>query len=798
MRKFPFPIRYSVPLILLVLIILSSALLFAREFFMTRQGIENRMMDDARFTGVQTSTILENLYQRDLRHVALSVVSQLAVKPFLGRAYVIDENNSVISSTSFDNLNKQLDQSMLFMPLSDIYNAREVFSSRVQTDSKSETIMAVYPFLLSIKPGSIRPEKRGILYFEYDMSGEKKNALSFLLKIFLEGFVIFFILCGGVFFFFNKTISLRVYRLLDTAKQLAGGDLDARSRLKGSDELAVISRAFDQMADDIKIKNNELHSAKDVLERRVAERTSELNKLTNQLASAKDAAEAASEAKTQFLARMSHEIRTPMHAVMSMTGFVLKTDLTDKQREYLQVIQVSAENLLAIINDILDFSKIEAGKMEIETIDFDLHNTLQTVIKNHQPFAEKKQIYLKITVSEDTPRFVNGDPVRFSQVLSNLITNAIKFTDKGGVNVYVKQSQNGKISFSINDTGIGIPEAKIEHIFESFMQADSSTTRKYGGTGLGLPISKQLVELMGGEIKATSRQGMGSSFFFTIAFSRAEFKEQPSVAYEQTPHGDGQPIKELKILLAEDDPVNVKVAGVFISEIGWTMAHAENGMEALRMLSEQKFDTVLMDLSMPDMDGLEACNRLRNGEAGEINRNVPVIAMTAHAFSGIREKCLKAGMNDYISKPVDFSRLKDIILYLIDTDFELAEPKDDDKACDESVLDIESTLRRLNGNKVLFIKLLSMYVANTEKMIEELEKAVNDRVNEETAKIAHRYKGSSSTVGAGRVLKAVTGIESGAQTNNSELIAASFNALKSEIIFLEKEAKKFLSSESNS
>lgn len=431
------------------------------------------------------------------------------------------------------------------------------------------------------------------------------------------------------------------------------GQLQSIQVSKTGDEVEFLGQSFNAMIEALSASQKALLEQQQLLEKRIKDRT-------DQLEDAMRSAQAASQAKSEFLANISHELRTPMNGIIGMLDMALDRDLTPEVIEQLQTAQSCAYSLLLLMNDILDLSKIEAGKMTMERIPFDPRVLLADCIKAHLPKAAQNSVTLRSEVLPDVPRQITGDPLRIRQIVANLVSNAVKFTEYGTVDVRIGGEFNASghytMRITVEDSGTGIPADKLLHIFDKFTQADGSVSRKFGGTGLGLAITQSLVELHGGHIQVQSELGHGSTFTVTLQ-CEADATALPQEVNEAAvvPSVNGGAASPARILVVEDNHVNQKVVTAVLRKRGFSIELANDGREALNKLNKSDgFDLVLMDVQMPVLDGLEATRLIRKEARWH---SLPIIAMTAHAMNGDKERCLEAGMNGYISKPVHPSLL---------------------------------------------------------------------------------------------------------------------------------------------
>lgn len=472
--------------------------------------------------------------------------------------------------------------------------------------------------------------------------------------------------------------------------------------------------------------------------------TAQRLKLQVRLSSAKEEAERSARIKEQFMANMSHEIRTPLNAIVGFTNLLKKTPLQERQQEYVDSIHYSGENLLAIVNDILDLSKMEAGMMNLETIPFSFNALIHNVKTLFQYRAEEKGIVLKVETTLDPQEQFIGDPTRLLQILVNLLNNAIKFTESGQVLLYateaLKEKQTGRerwVRITVQDTGIGIPQNQLDKVFERFNQVNTASTRKYGGAGLGLTIVKRLIELLGGDIQIESKEGLGTTVILELPYRIAQEAEQvPTSVMTEA----GAPLKpdfnNVRVLVVEDNPMNRRILELVLEE--WEIAsdQAENGNQALEFLKDQVYDLVLMDIQMPELDGYQTTTAIRQ----QLNLKLPIIAMTAHVLPGEREKCLQSGMDEYLSKPLNFAALQQMLIRFLPT------------ATDQLQLDMHYLWEASQGEQAYLQQLAEVFLEHLPKELAALQLAFDRQDFSKVQTIAHSMRSTVGYIGLSKSL----------------------------------------------
>ena len=635
----------------------------------------------------------------------------------------------------------------------------------------------------------------GFLRVGLDQQSLRLQLRQFILSTGL--FTLLLIAIGSILSFLStRRITAPLCQLAAVANDISQGNLDHRVDAGGRDEIAELAEAFNRMLERLREYRSRVDQQQQMLEEQVRQRTCELQDAVEKAVEMAEQAREANLAKSRFLANMSHEIRTPMNGVLGMTELLAVSPLTPLQRRHVEIVRRSGETLLTLLNDILDFSRIEAGKLYLDKRDFDLRQLLCEVREFFIGQAAQKGLHLYCNLPQGTLPALNGDSGRLRQVLVNLISNALKFTDAGEVRISVSKIEESQeeilLRFAISDTGIGIPAEFHQQIFETFAQVDGTSSRRFGGTGLGLAIARQLVELMGGDIGVDSEAGRGSTFWFTTRLQKLSDSPQapealttravPEAAENSPPSSTAQSVNRGRILLAEDNPVNLELIKTILQLFGYQVDAVGNGKQAVDAYCRGAYDLILMDCQMPVMDGYEAVRAIRKQERQSGTRHIPIVALTAHALPSDRQYCLDAGMDDYLSKPFRQEQLREIVERWLSPGTAEAEkdiraaglqPPDADVdsppkpvvPLDGSALEAIRTLDR-QGSAGVLEKVISIYFRETPPLLQAMHHAADRGDAVALQRAAHMLKSGSANLGARRLAELCRSLEAAARTGD--------------------------------
>ena len=543
--------------------------------------------------------------------------------------------------------------------------------------------------------------------------------------------------------------------LVDRAMKLSGEELFEKNAMlfeEAARQRALINNikeAIRTISPEKEINDDDILRIGEILTNTVNER----KEFEKQIEESRQKAEESLETRKLFLANISHEIRTPISAISGMSGILADTEISETQKQYVKAIQSSSKSLMVIVNDILDMSKLESGKFSAEFIPFDLRAILDPLYTTYLLRTDEKGIAFSVDYPSDMPKWLFGDPTRLGQILNNLISNAIKFTDKGKVTLKItfdKKGKHNEFCFSVTDTGIGIDQEKLKTIFEFFSQEDNTITRRFGGTGLGLAISKSISELLGGEIIVESEKNVGSTFKFCLTMPEASEQLKNETAIVRTD------LKGKNVLIVEDNELNRFLAVTILKKWNANIHIAENGEEAVKAVSSLDIDIVLMDIQMPVMDGVAAAIAIRS----ELKSNVPIIALTANALESEKEKCWQAGMNEYITKPYNPEFLREKIIFLTEHNSKSEEPNSEN-------ISLDNLHSLMNGSKEQMIRMMQVFLDQIEKHFNELKFALNENDLDEITAVTHKLKSSFQLFGLNKTGVLLERIEQRAKTLNS-------------------------------
>ena len=685
-------------------------------------------------------------------YTGVEILTALEANSDIAAAQLYDKNGKIFANYESPAHSNQA----LLEEISDSFSQREILPATIAGTFHTGYIDVIQPIHVSQKT-------IGYIAIQGNLSAiyqDFQEQLLLMVILYLAGVLVTYLLARRM----QSIISSPVKELAETMQSVsAQNNYALRLKSPGNDELGSLFNSFNQMLEKIQGRDEGIKEARNI-------------------------AEAANKSKTEFLANMSHEIRTPMNGMLGMAELLDNTELNTQQQKYIKTIRRSGDTLLSVINDILDFSKVEAGELNLEEEPFELEPLIAHVLELFQDSADRKQLHINTKLTSSLPTHFIGDSMRLTQILMNLVANAIKFTRHGhvtlGVSLVDESDNNVWLHFSVDDSGIGIAKEKVASIFEAFQQADGSISRQYGGTGLGLAISSQLIKLFGGDLNVESKLGLGSTFSFTIPLTKNKTIEPATQVQHPVNHDEPQanmnidtlnkPVPDEtngKILVAEDNPVNQMLACDMLEQIGIETDVANNGQEAFDAASQQRYSLIMMDIQMPQVDGLEATALIRELEAA-LPYRTPIAAVTANAMAGDKERFLAAGMDDYLSKPFSLQSLTELVQrWLKPTDTEPDAQTTVQKSIDE-ILD-PTTLKTLTdyycGEKwPRFQQLLAAFEESANAQIATLKQAVENADAEAIRQAAHGLKSSSGNLAAQKLSQSCALMEAEARASNPQ------------------------------